>query len=73
MGTLLSGCTVDKQKFDIYAPAERYLEWLDTAGSLTEAIRKAATRARLTPGRYLIVNQSTGERHVIDMAKAADA
>lgn len=59
--------------FDLFAPDGDGLIWFATAANVAEAVEKVARKAAFLPGKYLIVNNATGERTVVEASRAAQA
>jgi hypothetical protein len=60
--------------FDIFqAETTGDVLWLGTAVSLDDAKARAREFALSSPGEYLVLNQKTGDKIVIDLNKAQES
>ncbi len=60
--------------FDIFqAETTGDVLWLGTAVTIEDAKARAHEFAQSSPGKYLVLNQKTGDKIVIDLDQARDS
>lgn len=60
--------------FDIFqAETTGDVLWLGTAVTIEDAKARAREFAQSSPGKYLVLNQKTGDKIVIDLNKAQES
>lgn len=60
--------------FDIFLiESEEHVQWLEAVSTFAEAERRARELAQTTRTRYLILDQRTQQKHIVDIMTPGDS